>query len=486
MKLKIYSALLFLGFTSLQAQTYPHSNINLVGYLNPETVAVGGGQKYSGCWGWWQDSTTKGSTKVVANTEYALIGSVAGTYFVDIKNPANPVVRDYVPGKTPSTWRELKVYKNYCYVISDVVQPNTYQIIDMQYLPDSVHVVYEGTSLFERGHATWIDNNRWYVSGLRYLNGTSRSMEVYSLATPTAPTLIRGLYQDAAVPGYVHDMFCINDTVFASGGNQGLHVFRLTGANTFSALGSMTGYPEAGYNHSSYITSNRKTLIFCDEVPSNLSIKSADVSNLSNITMNALFRPNMNTQMVAHNPYVVGNKWAFVSCYQDGLVLYNISNPSAPTLAGYFDTYPQGGANAGNNYGGSSYAGNWGAYPYYKSNLILALDMQNGIFILEAFGLTGNPLNVNTTPDNSMAATVYPNPASNAVGISFKNEDIKDYTVEIKNMLGDVVLKETETNSSSNDFIQKRVDVSSLAGGVYMISVNADNKSFQQKIVISR
>ena len=57
-----------------------------------------------------------------------------------------------------------------------------------------------------------------------------------------------------------------------------------TSTNTFSQLGSLTNYPGAGYNHSSYITQNSKYLVMCDEVPSALPIKVLDVQNLSNIT----------------------------------------------------------------------------------------------------------------------------------------------------------------------------------------------------------
>ncbi|MBP7809750.1 MAG: choice-of-anchor B family protein [Bacteroidia bacterium] len=376
----ILSLTLVLTFCFSKAQvTYPSSNINLIGFINPETVSTSGGVKYSGCWGYNQTSKNK---------EYAVVGSSKGTYFIDITAPASPTVCDYVAGtSSPGVWREVNIYQNYAYVVSDNSPPNSFQIIDMQYLPDSVHVVHNSsTTHFERGHAVYVDVNKakLYVSGIRFQGSGSANMRVYSLATPSAPVLLRTLAQDYPSITYVHDMFVRNDTVYAHCGNQGLHVYKLTASNTFTALGSLTGYADAGYCHSSSLTKDGKTLIMCDEVPTGLRIKSLDVSNLSNITVNALFRPNSNSQFVGHNPYVVGDKYAFVSCYQDGLYLYDISSPATPTIAGYFDTHPQGGASASNNYGSSSYNGNWGAFPYTKSGLIVACDMQNGVFILGA------------------------------------------------------------------------------------------------------
>jgi choice-of-anchor B domain-containing protein len=380
MNLKIFIAILFFAFTSLKAQmTFQSSNMTKIGFIDPETVkGPSDSIKYSGCWGW--DQTSK-------NKEYAIVGSSTGTYFIDISAPATPTVCDYVAGKhpTPCIWREINVYQNYAYVVSDDGAPNSFQIIDMQYLPDSVHVVYDGkTTYFERAHTVTVDGNKLYVGGITLSGGGAINMRVYSLATPTAPVLLRTLSQDYPSINYVHDMHVRNDTVFASCGFQGLYVFKFNSSNTFSLLGSLTSYPQSGYNHSSFLTANGKNLIFTDEVPNNLAIKVADVSNLSNITVPALFRPNMNAGFVGHNPYVIGNKWVFVSCYEDGLYLYDISNPLAPVMNGFYDTFPQGGASAGNNYGSNSDNGNWGAYPFFKSGLILACDMQNGVFILGA------------------------------------------------------------------------------------------------------
>lgn len=450
----------------------------MISMLTPETDNTGfDGRKYSGCWGWYQASKGK---------EYAIVGTSAKTYFIEVTNPAAPVIRDSVMAKHAGcTWRELKTYQNYCYVVSDDSPPNSFQIIDMQYLPDSVHVVYDDKTYFERGHTVWVDGNKLYVGGVTYSTSIGVNMQVYSLATPTAPVLLRSLSQDYPSINYVHDMFVINDTVYASCGNQGLYVFKFnTSGNTFTQLGSFTGYTEAGYNHSSYITTNRQSLVFCDEAPTGLSFKVANVSNLSNITLSSLAKPNTNTEFVAHNPYVVGNKYAYVSCYQDGLMLYDITNPASPVLAGYFDTHPQGGANAGNNYGSGSYRGNWGAYPYLPSGLIIACDMQNGVFFLQANSVTGNSTGIKER-GNSLEATVYPNPAQNVITIAFINPEAKSYRLEIINVLGQTVHSEENLNDCTFPVTYKKADLTGLEAGTYMLTIKAGEKEFQKKIIIT-
>jgi choice-of-anchor B domain-containing protein len=463
---------------SAEAQTvYPHQNIYLLSQLDPEGADAGDGRNYSACWGWYQASKNK---------EYAIVGSSTKTYFIDVTNPYSPVIKDSVIGRSGAcTWREVKTYQNYCYVVSDVCVPNSLQIIDMQYLPDSVHVVYDDSTYFERAHTAWVDGNKLYVGGNAKRGQGSVGMNVYSLATPTAPVLLRKIQDDYPSINYVHDMFVRNDTVFASAGGQGLQVFKLTASNTFTFLGSLTGYTEAGYNHSSYLTQNGQTLVFCDETPA-MSIKVADVSNLGLITLSALTKPSSFPDFAGHNPYILGNKWAFVSCYQDGLNLYDISVPSAPVLKGYFDTYPQGGANV-SNYFGSPWRGNWGAYPYLPSGIIIATDMQNGIFILEADSLLGNnSLGVNETNNNAISANIYPNPSNDKLTVSFINPVSKTYSLKISNIIGQVILQEENMNDCQSPVTYKTIDVSKFEPGSYIVSLRADGKHFHKKVIITR
>jgi choice-of-anchor B domain-containing protein len=368
-----------------ESQVYSALNFTLISNTDPEPNFNSFGNKYSGCWGWRQINKQK---------EYAIAGSQSGTYWVDVTNPVTPTVSAYAAGQvSDATWREIKTYKNYCYVISDDGGANSLQIFDMQYLPDSVHKVYDSDALFRRGHTLWIDGTKLYVAGVTYSNNTSSSMNVYSLANPSNPTLLRQLDQDYAFINYVHDMFVRNDTVYASCAYQGLYVFTFdTINNVFTQIGSLSSYAFSGYNHSSALTPNGQTLVFADEVPASLPIKVADVSNLSNIQV--LATTNQYSLTTPHNPFVVNNQYCFVSSYAEGIQLYDISNPSAPFLAGYFDTYPQGGGNI-SDWSAGNYNGNWGAYPYFPSKNILALDMENGIFMLKTSLYENPPVNAN-------------------------------------------------------------------------------------------
>jgi len=472
----IVLVLLLCSFLS-KAQIYSASNFTLIGQINPETGTNSGGDKYSGCWGWHQAAKQK---------EYAIACGQAGTYWIDVTNPSTPTVSAYVAGTfSGSTWREAKTYLNYCYVVCDDPGTNSFQIFDMQYLPDSVVKVYDGQEIFKRGHTLWVDNNKLYVASVQYSNNTYSSMDVYSLANPASPLLLRSLKQDYPFINRVHDMFVRNDTIFASCEYQGLYVFKLTALSTFTQLGSLTSYTYSGYNHSSALTPDGKTLVFTDEIPNGMPFKIANVTNLSNIQISAT--ANQFSLTTPHNPFITSNRYCFMSGYEDGLQLYNILNPSAPFLAGYFDTHPQSGGNT--NSWSNPYGGQWGCYPFFPSGNIFALDQSNGVFMLRSHL---HPYAPGTTVgifenENQFNMQLYPNPAQTTVRFNIPTEHLKSaLKVNIISAQGELVAEKKDHEVFKINALHSEIDVSTLAPGIYFFQVIAGEQLISsKKLVIS-
>ena len=344
--------------------------------MAPEPVY---GIRYQSVWGWMDPQD---------NRLYAIIGSTDGTYIIEVTNPANPVKRAFIPGIRDSCiWHEYKTYQNFLYIISDdpvnAYNQNGLQIVDLSPLPDSVKIVHNGNTIIERAHTLTRDGDLMYFNIPKGPSvGGSSKMAVFSLANPALPQLLRRLEDDyPTLHGDVHDAFVRNDTIYASAGWDGLFVYRYDrNLNKFFLLGSLTSYPEQGYNHSSALSEDGSILVMCDEVPDGLAIKILDVSDLSNIQVLTTFRSHQGA--TPHNPYMIGNRWAIIAYYQDGVYIYDISNPLNPVVAGYFDTHPQNGDN--NGYPQPAYMGCWAVYHEFGPGLLLASDMQNGLFILDA------------------------------------------------------------------------------------------------------
>ena len=101
----------------------------------------------------------------------------------------------------------------------------------------------------------------------------------------------------------------------------------------------------SGYNsHSSYPTPDGNTLVVCREIPGG-DVKLYDITNPATIPTNAaplvtLTPASMGIEAdIPHNPVVVSN-YLFLSWYQNGIQIFDISDRTKPVRLGFFDTFP--------------------------------------------------------------------------------------------------------------------------------------------------
>jgi choice-of-anchor B domain-containing protein len=130
------------------------------------------------------------------------------------------------------------------------------------------------------------------------------------------------------------------------------------------------------YVHSGWWSEDKQYVFVHDELDErefslNTTLNIFDISNLRSPQLVATWRGP--TRATDHNGFVRGNKY-YMSNYERGVTVLDISDPTAPDEAGFFDTF-----GASNN---ASFNGVWGVYPYLPSGNILASDIQGGLYIL--------------------------------------------------------------------------------------------------------
>lgn len=364
------TVLLSIWISNLAAQAL---NTTLVGSW------VEGSADFNDCWGYVDGS----------GNEYALIGSLTHVYVVHCPIGGTPVKIGSVAPGASSIWRDIKTYGTYAYSTADQGAEGLC-IINLANLPSSITHVGQLTTHFTRAHNLFIDvpNARLYVVGANTSPG-SAGMIIYSLANPASPTLI-GQY---ALPGgYIHEVHVKNNIAYASSGGDGLRIFNCAGINATTPpveLGFITNYPQVGYNHSGWLTSDNQAYIFADETHGK-ALKYCNVSNPADpqINPNNLFRHCLiptDTTCIPHNPFVKGNL-VYVAYYHDGLVVFDISNPTNIIRVAYYDTYP-----SNTNYSG--FEGAWGTWPYLPSNRVIVSDISTGLKLVNING----PLPVDLT-----------------------------------------------------------------------------------------
>lgn len=459
---KLFFLGLFLFALTAQAQYFTGYNMVQVSRWDNDSLPQLGSQAFSNGWGWY-DSTTE--------REYAIIGSIDSTYFFDVTRPENPVLCDVRAGRAKrSVWREYKTYQHYCYAVSDIAG-SSLQIFDMQYLPDSVSLVYDSDSLIMRSHSIYIDKDRLYCNATVTRANKPAAVTVLGLADPENPVFLGTLRPPIfdGNPAFVkcHDAFVRNDTLYCSGENPGVFIYDMTDADNGILLGTITEYPERGYNHSGYLSDDGQIFVFTDE-NANLGIKAYDVSDLGDPELQSVFRSHANA--IAHNPYFIGRR-LYVSYYHDGVYVWNLDDPKNPEVIAWYDTYPQNGT----EYNG--FEGCWGIYPYLPSGNLLAFDMTNGLFVLRMDAAAGSN-EITETKDFFL----YPNPASSSFDMSWRQAETENLKIELIDMQGRVMY--SQAFLAENGKNEASIPVNELKKAVYLVQLTGPKTHICKKLLV--
>lgn len=442
-------------------------NLPLLAHWDDDSIPAGWTGSYSECWGY--DANGR---------EYAFLASTQGTYFFDITNPSSLVLIDFIRTKDTTTLvvnKDYATYSHYLYAVSDQGD-NSLQIFDLQYLPDSVVVAYDENTISKRCHTVFVEKDRLYMCSNTRNDGSFGAMDVFSLADPLNPQLMGTLYH----PGFVnvHEVFVQNDTAYCANGYKGLWIYDMKFPSAPVLLSILDYYPESGYNHSAWLTADSKTMVFTDE-DHGKGVKVFDMSDLEDPQPLSLLRSNLlqvsnpfsDDGSVAHNPYIVGNV-LLVSYYHDGVMAYDISNPSLPVRIAYYDTEPD-------NTSYYSYSGCWGLYPFLPSGNIIASDIKNGLYILNGKNV------LNYQPESPVAPGI-------TIGMNSVPGHLEVIIVSASNEVGSLMLydisgrKVTEKRFTvSAGYNKFEVSIPALTQGMYVVRVNSGAMNYTGKVVKS-
>lgn len=398
--------------------------------------------------------------------EYAVIASTNGTHFFRISDENKLVYIDFISGRysgTEAVHRDYHDYNGYLYAVCDE-NASSLQIIDLQYLPDSVSLVYDEDSLIVRSHNIFIDS----ASALLYScsNTTNTGfypLSVYDISNNYAPSFISS-YE---LVGHVHDAFVRNDTAYFNCGGEGLRVLDYTNPYMPLPLGQLSFYTDKGYNHAGWLSEDGNTYVLCDETVG-MRVKVLDVSDLSDIKVASLFSSGFYDQTLPHN-VILKDGIAYLSYYNDGLQIFNVRDIYNPQKLAYYDSYQ------GSN--DNTYRGVWGVYPLLPSGRILISDRLNGLLLL---GFNAPP-KVNLGFQNGTDFIIFPNPTSSFAWFYHKHIGSPDYKLSIYSILGQL-LNEYQGNQ---DYLLLDCSKYSIGTYIYKYQSNLSDIKFTGEFIVT-
>ncbi|MEL6673156.1 MAG: choice-of-anchor B family protein [Bacteroidota bacterium] len=295
--------------------------------------------------------------------EYALVGLEHGLSIVSLANPTLPVEVQFVPGAT-SVWRDIKTFGSYAYVSNE--SSGGVLIVDLSTLPGAV--TYKDTVMqgITRAHNLYMDNGLLFVVGSNQFGG---GVAIFDLTSdPWNP-----VFQGAYTTRYVHDVYVRNGLAYNAEISAGrLTVLDLANPTNPQVLGSKA-YPDA-FTHNTWLN-DAGTVCYTTDEYNRAYIRSWDISDPNNIEPLDEIRADLSAGRAApHNVHVL-NDFLITSYYRDGIQIVDARYPYNLIEVGHYDTSPF--ANGGFN-------GCWGAYPFLPSGLILASDIEEGLFVLNS------------------------------------------------------------------------------------------------------
>ena len=313
---------------------------------------------------------------VIGNRGYFGSGNGGGVHIVDLTNPSSPVLLGTVNSTNGNGFT-------------------------------SIHEMV----VFSQNGATYLIEN---------FNGFSNKLlKVINVTNPAAPVFVRDI--NPTEISWVHAMHIRGDKMYTSGwGTSSVRgrteIYNI--ANLGTTAPSLLGFIEdptcttcGNSMHSSWTSEDGNYLYSARETSSGSGdVRVYNVSNpasptlVNSLTMNGL---SLNA-VTPHNPVVMGNK-LYVSWYQAGVQVFDITIPSQPKRIGQYDTYqPQfapdepaknaaltdepwdlicGSENLQNALP-NTYDGNWAVYPFLGENKVLAGDLANGLLVLDVSSAT--------------------------------------------------------------------------------------------------
>ncbi|MDP1728073.1 MAG: choice-of-anchor B family protein [Bacteroidota bacterium] len=438
--------------------------MKLLGNFNkPDLTVISGNQTWNDLTGYFDPKTQR---------EYVITGTTDSIYFLDITNPANIKQVDVRFGKSIyARNRDYETYKHYAYCVSDQASGiGALQIFDLQYLPDSVHKIYESSSLGIFTHTIHIDSMsaRLYMCANTKTPQPFSAMDIISLQNPEQPVFLAKLEVPVKPGGsplfdLVHEMYVRNDTAYLSCGNEGIFIYDLRNPGKQSIIGSINAYPDKGYNHSCVLDNTGKFIMFTDE-NAGLDIKIFDINTLSDPKFVSQF--NSSPMATPHNAYWHGDL-AYVSSYHDGVRVYDIKDKSNPVMVAWYDTH-----DTIEDYLG--YKGCWGVYPYLPGRRVVASDMTYGIFVFE---MDSNLVSMPELKVSKIDFRLFPNPFTGKIKLELNQTGMEPIDFKVYNLCGEMLLHSRITEAIFE------ADLSSLKSGIYFVQLANKNFSQFKKII---
>ncbi|GAC1693026.1 MAG: hypothetical protein NVS9B5_35450 [Terriglobales bacterium] len=325
-------------------------------------------QSYAGVWG---------------DGNYAYIGSERrnGVLIYDISNPDAPILASYYAPSNSPDMEDIKVANGIGYFASNL--GGGLHIVDVSNPanPQLLSRISSANGGYDSVHKVVVWQNFVFIPN----NGKSPAILVFDVSNPSNPIFFTTIMSTDSK--WVNDMDIQSNgagsvRLYTAGWGGKCDIWDITNiaSNAPTLLGSFSanidGSSASATADGNFLAYSRKT------IDGNSEVTIYNISNPKSVTVaSVITMPAFGLSAVApHDPKILGNL-LYISWFQAGVVIFNITDPTNPVLVGSYDTWP-GAVNA------TQLDGDWGVYPYLGQDRVLLSDRNTGLYVVDATGVS--------------------------------------------------------------------------------------------------
>ncbi len=387
-----------------RAGIYACDGVDLLGRLSRHALGAADTIKLNDVWGW---------TDPLDGREYALVGRMDGTAFVDVTDPHDPRYLGSLAataGSPITIWRDIKVFQNHAFVVAGGTEGHGMQVFDLAQLRGVTEPRDFMPAAVYTGVQSAINLAVNEETGFAYLTGSTGDepcgggLHMVDIGNPVDP-VFAGCFADPETgrrgTGTSHDTQCVlyhgpdedyrDREICISSNETALSVADVTDKDDPVAV-SHASYPVVGYAHQGWLTDDHSHFYMGDELDEFTDW--VDGQRTLILDMTDLDEPILIAEHIGpdedpeHNLYVRGDR-LYLALKRSGLRVLDISDRDRPVEVGYFDTTPAdtmatdtAPAAIGSLGSTSRFDGAWSVYPFLDSGNLLISSRTEGLFVV--------------------------------------------------------------------------------------------------------
>lgn len=313
---------------------------------------------------------------VVADGNYAYVGSwhnTVGVWIFDVSNPdAATYVSQFAPSGSKNT-QGVEVLNGIGYFGNDAGQGIYIVDLSNPLTPKLITRITTTQGGYKNVHDLTLDGNgHLFVPNYR----VNDNVQVWNISDPAHPFLQMTLSGTDTLS--VHDVTVKNNRLFMDGWGGEVDIWDITNLDSQAPV-RLGSFFSGLHTQDVSVTDDGNFLACPRELASNGDVGIWNISDPANpFRVADITEPGWGIAATSPSTSKIMGNYLYVAWYQAGLLVFDITDPTNPIMVGSYDTWP------GFSYGGTGGGdGDWGVWPFLGADRVLISDRTTGLYVLD-------------------------------------------------------------------------------------------------------